>query len=83
MELGIEEALTNPCFADYGRGATSIVRYAAEVKPVWAKAFENRSREEIIDLVKSVGGDAAPIMDYPSLLAHPQITFRREPYLSA
>jgi crotonobetainyl-CoA:carnitine CoA-transferase CaiB-like acyl-CoA transferase len=73
MELGIEEALTDPRFADYGRGATSIGRYAAEVKPVWEKAFENRTREEIVDLVKSVGGDAVPIMDYPSLLAHPQI----------
>jgi crotonobetainyl-CoA:carnitine CoA-transferase CaiB-like acyl-CoA transferase len=73
MGLGMEEALADPRFADYGRGATSIGRYATEVKPIWERAFEHRSREEIIDLVKSVGGDAVPIMDYPSLLAHPQI----------
>ena len=44
-----------------------------EVKPIWEKAFAHRTREEIIELVKSIGGDAVPIMDYPSLLAHPQV----------
>ena len=73
MELGMEEVLADPCFADYGRSATSIGRYATEVKPIWEKAFANRTREEIIDLIKSVGGDAVPMMDYPSLLAHPQL----------
>jgi len=73
MELGMEEALADPRFADYGRAATSIGRYATEVKPVWEKAFAHRTREELVDLVKSIGGDAVPIMDYPSLLAHPQV----------
>ncbi len=73
MELGMEEALADPRFDDYGRAATSIGRYATEVKPIWEKAFANRTREEIIDLVKSIGGDAVPMMDYPSLLAHPQV----------
>ena len=73
MELGMEEVLADPRFADYGRAATSIGRYATEVKPIWEKAFENWAREDIVDLVKSVGGDAVPMMDYPSLLAHPQV----------
>ena len=69
----MEEVLADPRFDDYGRSATSIGRYAAEVKSIWEKAFETRTREEIIDLIKRVGGDAVPFMDYPSLLAHPQI----------
>jgi len=73
MELGMEEVLADSRFADYGRAATSIGRYATEVKPIWEKAFENRTREEIIDLIKGIGGDAVPIMDYPSLIAHPQV----------
>ncbi len=73
MELGMEEVLADPRFGDYGRAATSIGRYATEVKPIWEKAFENRTREELIDLVKSIGGDAVPIMNYPSLMAHPQV----------
>ncbi len=73
MELGMEEVLADPRFADYGRAATSIGRYATEVKPIWEAVFANRTREELIDLIKSIGGDAVPIMDYPSLLAHPQM----------
>jgi crotonobetainyl-CoA:carnitine CoA-transferase CaiB-like acyl-CoA transferase len=73
MELGMEEVLADPRFHDYGRAATSIGRYANEVKPIWEKAFASHTREEIIELVKSIGGDAVPMMDYPSLLAHPQV----------
>lgn len=73
LELGMEHVLGDPRFADYGRAATSIGRYAPEVKPIWDAAFANHSREEIIDLVKGIGGDAVPINDYPSLLAHPQV----------
>ena len=72
MELGMEEALADPRFADYGRAASSIGRYATEVKPIWEKAFAHRTRDELVDLIKRIGGDAVPIMDYPSLLAHPQ-----------
>ncbi len=73
MGLGMEEVLADPRFDDYGRAATSIGRYATEVKPIWENAFANRSRAELIDLIKSMGGDAVPIMDYPALLAHPQV----------
>jgi crotonobetainyl-CoA:carnitine CoA-transferase CaiB-like acyl-CoA transferase len=73
MELGMEEALADSRFDDYGRAATSIGRHATEVKPIWEKAFANRKREELVDLVKSIGGDAVPIMEYPELLAHPQV----------
>lgn len=73
LELGMENVLDDTRFADYGRAATSIGRYAAEVKPIWDAAFAKHSREEIIDLVKSIGGDAVPINDYPALLAHPQV----------
>jgi crotonobetainyl-CoA:carnitine CoA-transferase CaiB-like acyl-CoA transferase len=73
LELGMDHVLGDPRFDDYGRAATSIGRYAPEVKPIWEEAFKNRTREEIVDLVKSIGGDAVPILDYPALLAHPQV----------
>jgi crotonobetainyl-CoA:carnitine CoA-transferase CaiB-like acyl-CoA transferase len=73
LELGMEHVLADPRFADYGRQATSIGRYAPEVKHIWEDAFRGRSRDEIVALVKSIGGDAVPMMDYPSLLAHPQV----------
>jgi crotonobetainyl-CoA:carnitine CoA-transferase CaiB-like acyl-CoA transferase len=73
LELGMEQVLTDPRFGDYGRAATSIGRYAAEVKPIWERAFQNRTRDEIMSLVHDIGGDAVPFTDYPVLLAHPQV----------
>jgi crotonobetainyl-CoA:carnitine CoA-transferase CaiB-like acyl-CoA transferase len=76
MELGVlEQAVSDPRFADYGREATSIGRYAAEVKPVWDKAFEDKqmTRQDVIDLVLSVKGDAVPVNDYESLVADEQV----------
>jgi crotonobetainyl-CoA:carnitine CoA-transferase CaiB-like acyl-CoA transferase len=73
LELGMEHALADPRFADYGRQATSIGRYAPEVKHIWEEAFRERSREELIALIKKSGGDAVPMMHYRSLLAHPQV----------
>ncbi|HJU10617.1 MAG TPA: CoA transferase [Candidatus Binataceae bacterium] len=73
LELGMEQVLADPRFADYGRQATSIGRYAPEVKHVWEEAFKDHRRDEIIDLIKGIGGDAVPMMDYPSLLSHPQV----------
>jgi crotonobetainyl-CoA:carnitine CoA-transferase CaiB-like acyl-CoA transferase len=73
MSLGMEQVLADPRFDDYGRQASSIGRYAPEVKPIWEAAFKDRPREEIIDLIHSIGGDAVPLLDYPSLAAHPQV----------
>jgi len=73
LELGMERVLEDPRFGDFGRAATSIGRHATAVKPIWEEAFKHRPRQEIIDLVKGVGGDAVPIMDYQSLIAHPQV----------
>ena len=50
-----------------------VNRFAPEVKPIWEQAFKNRTREELIALIHSIGGDAVPILDYPSLLVHPQV----------
>jgi crotonobetainyl-CoA:carnitine CoA-transferase CaiB-like acyl-CoA transferase len=73
MELGMEQVLADSRFDDYGRQASSIGRYAPEVKPIWEAAFKDRSRQELIDLIHGIGGDAVPILDYPSLAAHPQV----------
>jgi len=73
LELGMEQVLADRRFDDYGRQATSIGRYAPEVKHEWEDAFKERPRDEIVALIKSVGGDAVPMMDYPSLMSHPQV----------
>lgn len=73
LELGIEWVVADPRFADGGRQAVGIGRYAHEVKPVWESAFRDRSTEEVLDLIRRHGGEASPIQDYPELFAHPQV----------
>jgi crotonobetainyl-CoA:carnitine CoA-transferase CaiB-like acyl-CoA transferase len=73
IELGMEAYLDDPRFGNYGRKATGIGQHAADVRPIWEAAFKDRTREELIELVRGIGGDAVPILDYPSLIADPQV----------
>jgi len=73
ISLGLEEYINDPRFAGFGREATSIGRYAAEVKPVWEQAFKEMTNEEVVRLVHEFSGDAVPFMNYPALFAHPQV----------
>jgi len=73
IELGMEAYLDDPRFGNYGRRATGIGQHAAAVRPIWEEAFKDRTREELIEFVRSIGGDAVPILDYPSLVADPQV----------
>lgn len=73
ISLGLVEYINDPRFAGFGREATSIGRYAAEVKPIWEQAFKEMTTEEVVQLVHEFSGDAVPFMDYATLFAHPQI----------
>ncbi len=73
VTLKLEEHLLDPRFQNYGRLATAGGRYSSEVKPIWDTAFKALKAEEVIELVRSCGGEAVPIMDYPALVKHPQI----------
>lgn len=73
ISLGLEEYINDPRFAGFGREATSIGRYAAEVKPIWEQAFKGMTNEEVVHLVHEFSGDAVPFTDYPTLFAHPQV----------
>jgi len=73
ITLGMVETLNDPRFAGWGRDATSIGRYAAEVKPLWEQGFKEMTNEEVVRLIHEFNGDAVPFMDYPTLFAHPQV----------
>lgn len=73
ISLGMVEALNDPRFANFGREATSIGRYAPEVKPMWEEGFKTMTNEEVVRLIHDFHGDAVPFLDYPTLTAHPQI----------
>lgn len=73
ISLGMVESLSDPRFENFGRDATSIGRYAAEVKPLWEEGFKNMTSEEVVRLIHEFNGDAVPFLEYPQLVTHPQI----------
>jgi crotonobetainyl-CoA:carnitine CoA-transferase CaiB-like acyl-CoA transferase len=73
ISLGMVDALSDPRFANFGREATSIGRYAPQVKPMWEEGFKEMTNEEVVRLIHEFKGDAVPFLDYPSLSVHPQV----------
>ena len=73
ISLGMEEYLADPRFDGFGREATGVGRYVAEVKPIWEKAFATKTNDEIVRLVHEFQGDAVPFTNYTSLFQHPQV----------
>lgn len=72
LTLGLQDYLADPRFDGFGREATSIGRYAADVKPIWEKAFKQLTNEEVIKLIHSCNGDAVPFNTYQAVCDHPQ-----------
>ena len=73
IRLGMEWVAADPRFADGGREAIGLGRYAADVKGIWEEAFKELDTEEVLSLIREHGGEAISYMDYPSLASHPQI----------
>ena len=73
IRLGIEWVCADPRFAEGGREAVGVGRYAAEVKHVWEQAFQELTAEEALEIIRQYGGDGAPFLDYPSMMSNPQI----------
>jgi crotonobetainyl-CoA:carnitine CoA-transferase CaiB-like acyl-CoA transferase len=75
IELDMLDHMHDPRFAGYGREATSIGRYAPEVKPLWEEAFHKKemTREAVIELVLSAKGDAVPWCDFDTLMEQPHV----------
>ena len=73
LSLGMDSYLNDPRFAGGGRDAISTGRYAHETKPIWEKAFSDKPLDEVIELIRSCGGDAIPMMDYSTVVNHPQV----------
>ncbi len=73
ISLGMEDCLADPRFDDFGREATGVGRYVAEVKPIWERAFAQRSNAEIVRLIHEFQGDAVPFTTYTTVFQHPQV----------
>lgn len=75
LQFGMEEVFGDPRFENGGRDAVGVGRYSAEVKPIWEKAFQNFTAEQVVTIVKEAGGEAVPVNSLESLYHHPQMPF--------
>ena len=73
IRLGLLDHLDDPRFADFGRQAAPLGRFAVEAKAVWEGAFASLTTAEVVELFHERGGDAVPFTDYPTITAHPQV----------
>ena len=73
LDLGVEEAFTDPRFGQAGRNATGTGKWAYLVKHIWERAFKDKTNEELIALIRGHNGEAVPVNTYDSLMRHPQI----------
>ena len=73
LTLDLADYIPDSRFQGFGREATSIGRYAPEVKPIWEGAFQQLTNAEVVKLVHEFRGDAVPFNDYPTLCGHPQV----------
>ena len=74
IELGLEEALTDPRFSEGGgRLATGTRLYAYHVKHIWERGFAGRTAQEVVELIERYNGEAVIVNDYPTLFAHEQL----------
>jgi crotonobetainyl-CoA:carnitine CoA-transferase CaiB-like acyl-CoA transferase len=74
IELGLEEAITDPRFAEGGgRLATGTRLYAYQVKHIWERGFASRTAQEVVEIIERHNGEAVIVNDYPTLFAHEQL----------
>lgn len=73
LQLGMDEVFGDPRFENGGRDVVGVGRYSHEVKPIWERAFQNFTAEEVVEMVKALEGEAVPVNDLDSLYHHPQM----------
>ena len=65
--LDMLDVMDDPRFGDYGRGATGTGASDPAVKERFEQAFANKTTDELLALLRSVGSNAIAFNDYPHL----------------
>lgn len=73
LELGMEEQLFDERFANAGRDAVGMGKYAVEVQPIWDEHLGKMDAESVIALVRKYNALAVPFNTIPDVVDHPQV----------
>lgn len=72
-KLGLDDFLKDPWFLEHGWRVVGAGRDAQEMKPVFEKAFKDKSAEEMVEILNSIGGRAGIMKTYEEIFAEPQV----------
>ncbi len=72
--LDMLDVMDDPRFGDYGRGATGTGASDPAVKERFEQAFANKTTDELLALLRSVGSNAIAFNDYPHLFNDEHVT---------
>jgi crotonobetainyl-CoA:carnitine CoA-transferase CaiB-like acyl-CoA transferase len=71
--VGLDELLEDPFFRQHGMRMVGTGRDAQEWKPVIERAFEDKSAEELRDIIERAGGQAGIFKTYEDIFTEPQV----------
>ncbi|MBN1190086.1 MAG: CoA transferase [Dehalococcoidales bacterium] len=71
--VGLEDLLEDPFFREHGMRMVGTGKDAQEWKPVIERAFEDKTAEELVDIIDKVGGQAGIFKSYENIFNEPQV----------
>ena len=71
--IGLGELLSDPWWAEHGHNTLGIGRDAQEFRSVYEAVLADKTVEEMVEIVDSVGGHIGIIKHYDELLNEPQV----------
>lgn len=72
-KVGLDDLLKDPYFLEWGMNLVGIGRDAQEFKPVIERAFEDKSAEELQEIIDSAGGQSGVFKTYEEIFNEPQV----------
>jgi crotonobetainyl-CoA:carnitine CoA-transferase CaiB-like acyl-CoA transferase len=73
QKVGLGGLLEDPFFFEWGKKMVGIGRDAQEWKPLMESAFEDKTAEEIKEIVETAGGQAGIFKNYEEIFSEPQV----------
>ena len=73
QKVGLGGLLEDPFFFEWGKKMVGIGRDAQEWKPLLESAFEDKTAEEIKEIVETAGGQAGIFKNYEEIFSEPQV----------
>ncbi len=71
--IGLGDLLNDPWWAEHGHNTLGIGRDAQEWKSVYEAVLADKTTEEIVEIVESVGGHVGVFKHYDQVLNEPQV----------